>query len=134
MKTFRFKLITPEKLAYDDDIESITVMTEVGQITVLPGHDRLVTVIVPGELHVIKSGEKIPFVVGQGALSIDHDLVELLVNTTESVSDIDVARAEESLRHARTVLDSRADASDVDYARFEALMARNMARIKAKQK
>jgi F-type H+-transporting ATPase subunit epsilon len=134
MKSFQFKLITPEKVAYDDSIESLTLMTESGQITVRADHEHLISVVVPGELVISKSGEQYPFVVGQGAITISHNHVEILANTTESVADIDEERAKEALERARTAMESQADMADVDYARIEALIARNLARVKIKGK
>jgi F-type H+-transporting ATPase subunit epsilon len=134
MKTFNFKLLTPEKTAYDDDIEKLNVMTESGQITIFADHERLTTIVVPGELLITKNGETVPMVVGQGALCIYGDSVELLANTTEVVSSVNLDRAEEALRRAREAMANEEKELDIDYARLEAVIERNLARIKIKSK
>ena len=54
----RLSIHTIEKTLFDDEIKSITVMTEEGEITVLKNHVPLVTRVKPGIVTVIdKKGE-----------------------------------------------------------------------------
>lgn len=134
MKSFRLRIITPEKIVYEDDIEIISLRTESGQIQVFADHEHLISVIVPGELIVTKGGEEYPFVVGQGAISINANVVELLVTTTESVAEIDEARAQEALERAQAAMEEESFEYSEDYARLEALISRNLARLKTVKK
>jgi len=134
MKSFNFKLITPEKTVFDNTAEGIAVLTGAGQITVYADHEHMVTVVVPGELIVEKDGERISFVVGQGSLSINNNSVELLTNTTETLIEIDLTRAEEAIARAKQVMKGDVKVVDLEYMRMEALIARNLARVKVKTK
>lgn len=132
MKKLHFTLVTPEKVAYEGDVYSLTVMTASGQITVLSDHEPLLTTIIAGELLVTKEGQTIPFIVGQGVLEVLDNNIKVLVNTTEVAQDIDVERAEAALERAQAAMLEKAGQYDEEYARLEALIARNLARIKIK--
>ncbi len=133
MKKLHVTLVTPERVAYESDIDSLTVMTANGQISVLPDHEPLLTTIVAGELTVTKDASTtLPFVVGQGVLEVLNNTVKLLVNSTEMARDIDIERAEAAIERAQKAMQEKAGQYDEEYARLEALIARNLARIKIK--
>ena len=46
----RFQIITPERVVFSDEINQVSLPTEDGEITVLPHHIPLVTILKPGEL------------------------------------------------------------------------------------
>ena len=124
------KIITPEKTAYESNVESVTVMTESGEITVLPGHIPLVTTIIAGELHARRNGESVPFALGQGVLGVSNDEVKVLVNTTEIATEIDLQRAQEAIRRAHQAMESAEHMIDVEFADMQARIERNLNRIK----
>lgn len=124
------KIITPEKTAYESNVESVTVMTESGEITVLPGHIPLVTTIIAGELHARRNGESVPFALGQGVLGVSNDEVKVLVNTTEIATEIDLDRAQEAIQRAHQAMESTEHMIDVEFADMQARIERNLNRIK----
>ncbi len=44
------KIVTPERIVYEDDIDSVTLMTEMGEVTILPNHVPLVSNLRAGEV------------------------------------------------------------------------------------
>lgn len=46
----KLKLITPEKLVLERDVESVTLPGAVGQLTIMGGHDFFLTPLVSGRL------------------------------------------------------------------------------------
>ena len=51
MSTLNFKIVTPEKTVYENNgVLQISLPTMTGEITVLPNHIPLVTVLKAGEL------------------------------------------------------------------------------------
>ena len=49
------KIVTPEREVLSDTVDQVTLPTQDGEITILPHHIALVSVLKPGEL-VIKKG------------------------------------------------------------------------------
>ncbi|MEK7615435.1 MAG: ATP synthase F1 subunit epsilon, partial [Patescibacteria group bacterium] len=36
MKTLSLKIVTPERVVYEDTVDSVTATTEMGEVTILP--------------------------------------------------------------------------------------------------
>ena len=66
----KFKIVTPEKVVYEADIDSVSLPTEQGEITVLPNHIPLVSTVVAGELVVRKGNEVQPMAVSGGFVEV----------------------------------------------------------------
>ena len=61
----QFTLVSITRKALDlPDIESVTIPTRDGEITVLPNHELLITALVPGVLVVRSDGKNIPYAIG----------------------------------------------------------------------
>ena len=58
MKKIKFEITTPERVVYTDEVDSITIPTAKGEITVLPDHIPLIALLVSGELHIKKGNEE----------------------------------------------------------------------------
>ena len=43
----RFKIVTPERTVYENEIDQVTLPTQEGEITVLPEHIPLIAVLKP---------------------------------------------------------------------------------------
>ena len=129
------QLITPEKIVFKGEVEFVTVPTTTGVITVLPTHTPLVSAITSGEL-VLKTKEgEMHFAVFSGVIDIrPGSVVHILVDRSEKAEEIDVARAQEAVERARKMLEEKSHESDVDFARFEALIEKELNRVKVGSK
>ncbi len=78
-----------------DSFERITLMTENGQITILPGHEPLLSVVRPGVLSLdyILDGEKKTeeYVTGGGVVTITHENVTIVIDSLDNASELDTA-------------------------------------------
>lgn len=129
------QLITPEKIIFKGEVEFVTVPTTTGVITVLPTHTPLVSAIASGEL-VLKTKEgQTHFAVFSGVIDIrPGSVVNILVDRSERAEEIDVVRAEEAVARAKKILEEKSHESDVDFARFEALIEKELNRVKVGSK
>jgi len=94
--TIPFTITTPEKELYAGDTLSITVPTESGEITVLPEHIPLVSVVASGDVIVRTATTVEPFTVVSGLLVVDKDKVTLLADFAEHVD----TRSDEHIKQA----------------------------------
>lgn len=125
-----FKIVTPDGVTYEDNIDKVTIPTGAGQITVLEGHAPLVSTLKPGEVFVHKDGTMIPLAVSGGIMEIrPTGEVFLMADTSERAEDIDVARAEAAKKRAEELLKKQENALDVDFARIQAMIERETARL-----
>jgi len=132
MTTFHFEIATPERVVYSDDVESVTVPTVDGEITVLAHHLPLVTVLKAGELVIRKGSDVHPYAIGGGFLEMDGTKLTVLADTTEHISEIDEKRAEEA-RHRAEELKGKA-ANDIEYAKISAKLERDLNRLRIVRK
>lgn len=135
MSTFNFKIATPDRVVYHDDIDQVTIPTAAGEITVLPDHAPLVSVLKPGELRIVKDGQTIPLVSDRGVLEIRSDsTVIILADVSERAEDIDVDAAQGAYDRIKAYLEEKNDVTDVEFARMQAILETNMVRLKVARK
>lgn len=129
-KVINFKIITPEGVVYENDIDEVTIPTKDGVITVLPNHTPLVSSLAVGELKT-KQGEQVnQFALAGGVVEVRPESeVIVLADNTEAASDIDLERAQAAYDRAKEYLKEKRGVADADYARFQAMMEKNLNRI-----
>ncbi len=135
MNTIHFKIATPERIVYENDVFQISIPTTTGEITVLPHHSPLVSILQAGELKVVDAnGEQIVAVAG-GFLEVKaNNEIVILADNAERAEHIDIERAEAARKRAEEQIEAIKGQQDVDYAKLQALIDREMNRIKIGKK
>src|SRR3989339_1875924 len=105
MNKLKFKIITPEREIFSDVIEQVSLMTRDGEITILPGHIPLVSILQAGELKYKKNGQENILAVSGGFVEVrgDNEIV-ILADTAEMAQEINLKRAEEAHERAKKVM------------------------------
>jgi F-type H+-transporting ATPase subunit epsilon len=129
---FKLVIISPERKVLEEEIVSVTVPTTEGQITVLPGHMEIFSLIKPGEITVrTKLGDKI-YVGGGGFVNISHNKVTLLVEFGTDSDEIDEEKIKEAKKRAEEILKNQSDEKSTALA--SATLARSLLELKLVQK
>jgi F-type H+-transporting ATPase subunit epsilon len=130
-----FKIVAPERLVYEDAaVDSVTLMTTVGEITILPHHIPLTASLRAGELLVKKGSEVLPMAISGGLVEVQAgSRVTVLADSAELVEEIDEVRAEEARQRAATVMSEKRD-EQVDFTALAAKMEKELARVKVARK
>jgi len=128
----QFEIITPERSVLKDEIDQITVPTKEGEITILPNHIPLISVLTAGEL-IIKKGEEVTnLAVSSGVIEVrPGSELYIVADTAERAEQIDIARAEAARQRAEELMKQQ-QIADVDYARIQAKLEKELARLKSK--
>lgn len=136
MKSLEIKIVTPEKVVYDSvDISSITIPTLEGEITILPDHIPLIVPLRTGEVTFMKDNTFFGVAVSGGILEKrEENKLILLVERGELATDIDIDRAEEAYKRAAEIAKSESNEVEVEEARFEAMMEKELNRINVGKK
>src|SRR4030043_2270249 len=103
----KFKIVTPERTVYEEEIDQVTLPTADGEITVLPNHIPLISILVPGELDVRKEGKEIAMAVSGGMIEVRKNEMTILADTAERAEEIDLQRAEEARKKAEQLKDEK---------------------------
>ena len=123
------KIITHEKVVFDEQVDEIYTRTVDGEIGILKNHIPIMAALDIGVTKSVKSGVSQFFTTMGGVLQFKDDEAIILTPTAECGKEIDVMRAKEALNRAKARLaEAKAEA---DVKRAQAAIARAMARLKA---
>jgi F-type H+-transporting ATPase subunit epsilon len=112
------EIVTPEKLAYSDTVDSVVLPGSEGELGVLPHHAPLVAMLGVGELRIRKGGAEESFAIVGGFLQVRPDKVVVMAETADMASEIDLEKAQEARREAERALESGySEGADLSMAR-----------------
>jgi F-type H+-transporting ATPase subunit epsilon len=132
METLRLEIITPQEIAFCEDVHMVTLPAIEGEMGVYPNHVRLITQIVPGEIVVNKDGADRFLAVGEGLVDISADRVSIVTDMAIPAEKIDEAKLEEARARAEARL--REKISDEEVATVNASLARSLAHLQIKRR
>ena len=104
--TLHLEIVTPERLAYEDDVDMVLVPGVDGELGILPHHTPLVSLLGVGELEIRKGGTSESFAIAGGFLQVRPDKVVVMAETADLASEIDLERAQEARREAERMLET----------------------------
>ena len=124
----QFKIVTPDRILFDEPVDQVTLPTLSGEITVLPHHIPLVTQLSKGDIVAVVGNEYIPIAVVGGFARISGEEVAVLADFAEHVSEL----TDEAIKQAKTraeELKKMANNKDIiDTEHFAAELARSLTR------
>ncbi|MDO8615122.1 MAG: F0F1 ATP synthase subunit epsilon [Dehalococcoidia bacterium] len=126
-------IVTAERLVYSEEgVDEVVAPGIDGELTVLPMHAPLLTMIKPGIMRIVKGGQDTDMAITGGFLEVRDDRVTILADAAERADEIDVVRAEEARRRAERVLEERV--SEEELARAAASLQRALLRLKVAER
>lgn len=127
-----FELTTPERVVLTQEADSVTIPTKTGEITVLPNHVPLVSLLASGVMTVRKGGEESYIAVTGGFLEVHPgSRLVILADTADRAEELDRAAAERARATAAKVLSTERAADDVSSAAAVAALEHELSRFKA---
>lgn len=134
MKDILLKIVTPERILFEDRVSQVSVSTTTGQVTILPNHVPLVSVLQAGEIIVKQEGREEDLMsVSGGFLEVLADQVVILADTAEKAAEIDEQRAEEARARAQELMASKVIDAE-QFAYFSAQLEKELARLRVARK
>ncbi|MCK4799556.1 ATP synthase F1 subunit epsilon [Candidatus Parcubacteria bacterium] len=124
------QIITPEKIAYKDKADQITLPTGDGEITIMANHIPLISTMKHGELIVKNDGKEIPMAVCNGFIEVRKNCIIIMTDIAERVEEIDEQLAKEAKEKAQNLLKEKGRMSDIAFADATALLEKSLARIR----
>ena len=102
--SLQIKVVTPTKIAFEGEAQSIQVPGWEGQYGVLPRHAAMLTLSRPGILYLHQGGSSDRFVIDRGFVEVGPTAVNVMVNSCEAAEDVDVPAAKKELEELQTEL------------------------------
>jgi F-type H+-transporting ATPase subunit epsilon len=98
------KIITPKKVVFEETIDQITVPASDGEITILPKHVALFSMLKEGIVTILKGKEETLFSIGGGYVETDGKQVSVLVSRAYGQDEIDEAEIKKAQKQAEELL------------------------------
>jgi F-type H+-transporting ATPase subunit epsilon len=131
-KKFKVEIVTPEKVVFSGEVESLVVPADRGYLGVLAGHAPLLAALRGGEILMRGDSGETRFATSGGFMEVTPKQTCLLTESAEEVGAIDSARAEKAKQRAAERLASADKAVDKDRARAALERAQNRLRAASK--
>lgn len=128
--TFMLEIITPEEILLREEVQFVVVPETQGELGVLKNHAPMIAALNIGVLrYTDAAGEVKKVAISGGFMEVIYNEARVLAETAERGSEIDILRAQESLKRARKRLEQRDES--IDFARAQRSLQRAIARLKA---
>ncbi len=133
MSVINLKIITPERIVFEGEIDQATLPVSDGEVTILPKHRSYIASLKIGEIMIKKGSEENSIAVAGGFLEFADDKLVVLADEAERAEEIDIAKAEEARARAED-LKNRVLQDETEYARVVAALELEMSKIKIAKK
>jgi len=122
------KIITHDKIVFDDEVNEIYTKGVDGEFGILKDHVPVVSALDIGVTRVVKEEKYKFFTTMGGVFQFKDNEATILTDCAECGDDIDVTRAKQAKERAEARLAEKN--ADIDVKRAEAALARALARLK----
>ena len=127
------EIVTPERRAFEGDVDEVIVPGSEGEMGILPHHAPLISLLGQGVLRLKAGGEEQELAIFGGFLQVRPDRVVVLAETADLASEIDLERAERARREAAQILEG-GFVEPADLASARAALQRALVRIRVAER
>ena len=129
--TFKFRLITPTGVVFEDSVEEVSAIGPLGEFGVLADHINFITSLVPGVLEArLSEGRAMHWVVSGGLAEVKDGVLTVLASSAETPGSVDGAAAAAEVQAADSKF-SNLSFYDPDYAPAREALMLARARVEA---
>jgi F-type H+-transporting ATPase subunit epsilon len=111
--TFKFELVSPERLLFSGEVEQVLVPGSEGDFTMLPRHAPLLTSLRPGLLEIVSSGtERRRYFVRGGFAEVGPQGLTVLAETAIDLVELERSVFDQAIKDAEEdIVDAKEDAA-----------------------
>lgn len=130
MTKLNLEIVTPEKIVFSGKVDYLVAPGTEGIIGVLPKHIPFLSRLEPGELKVVREGQKtIYMALAGGFIHVEPpSKVTILADTAVRAETINEAKVLEAKKRAESLLSKKL--SDIDFVKAEATLRKSLAELK----
>jgi len=134
MATLHLEIVTPDRLAFEGDVDSVVIPGTEGELGVLPMHIPLMTQIKPGEVVISVNGKKDYLAVGEGFATVTQERVNILTDMAIEWQHIDESAAEAAIERAKATLAGAHTLAEEEVASVQASLMKSLAQLHVKRR
>ncbi|MDQ3244919.1 MAG: ATP synthase F1 subunit epsilon [bacterium] len=139
IKKLKLKIVTPERLILEELVESETMPTTEGEVTILPDHVPMIAGLKSGDIVAKNNDEYIPMALVGGFVEVKKNTdgiteVAILADFAEHVSELSEDKIKEVKDRAEKLMEQMKDKDHIDFEHFESELERSLTRVKIADK
>lgn len=128
--SFKFQIVTPEKIVYTATVDAVSVPTFDGEITVMSHHVPLISAVKVGVLKVRHGKEEIFMAVDGGILKVDNGGLMILANSADRADELLEEKVEKAREEAKKAMEQKR-VDSIEFTQAYALLERETAKLRA---
>lgn len=128
LMTFPLEIITPQRLVFSKEVESVVVPTKRGLIGVLAKHTPLFTAVTQGEIKITFGNQENYLAIGGGFMEVKRDRVLILVSRAMHADELNEAEIKRAQDSAREIISQKAKGEALQQA--QSLLRRSLLELK----
>ncbi|MGH7888652.1 MAG: F0F1 ATP synthase subunit epsilon [Candidatus Binatia bacterium] len=129
----KLRVVTPSRLMFDEEVDEVTAVGELGEFGVLPNHISFLSTLVPGEMSYKQGANKRILAVGGGYAEVLDNVMTVLAPAAEFGSEIDSARAQRAKERAEQQI-AEFNREEKDFELAEVALQRALVRLQVASK
>lgn len=135
MAGLKLKIVTPERVVYEAAVDSVTLPTTNGELTILKDHIPLVAKLQAGEIRTRVGNDEALLAVSTGFVEVrPGNEIIILADTADLADELDLKKIEEARDRAKALLEEKRLVDDEAFAAAAAALERELARYKVASK
>ena len=128
--SFRLRIVSPERLLLDEEVEEVIAPGAAGEFGVLPDHITFLTALAPGRLIYRTGGQRHVVAIFGGYAEVVDNVMTVLADGAEPARQIDLEAARRGQQEAETTLKTL-DVDAAEYVVARRVLAQQTARVAA---
>ncbi|MBM4296773.1 MAG: F0F1 ATP synthase subunit epsilon [Deltaproteobacteria bacterium] len=129
----KLRVVTPSRLMFDEEVDEVTAIGELGEFGVLPNHISFLSTLVPGEMSYKQGAQRRLIAVSGGYAEVLDNVMTVLAPAAEFGAEIDSARAQRAKERAEKQL-AELSHDEKDFELAEVALKRALARLQVASK
>jgi len=131
-------ITTPDRSMFTGEVSAVSLPTPDGEITILPHHIPLISIVSPGTVTIREKGKETILAVSRGVVEVDGKTIHVMVDTADRAEELEEqvilkakAEAEKLQKERRSDREGFAEATAVlerELARLQVVRRRHHAR------
>lgn len=128
----KLKLVTPEKVLFEQEVRSVSLPTTEGEITILPNHAPLVMMLKTGVAEVVlEDGAPEDLAIAGGFIQVGGNSVNIMADMAVAGEDLAIDAIKEAKERAKKAMEDARNTDDVAFAHAAAALERELAKERA---
>lgn len=128
MRPFKLEIITPQRKAFSEDINSVVVPTGNGMIGVLALHEPLFSALTEGEIKITSGAKEYFLAIGSGFMEVTKKGVSILVTSAFHAHELNETEIKKAQQTAQEALSKHV--AGVELSAAQSLLRRSVLELK----